>query len=398
LSARRKARELVLKSLYAFESTDGKPQEVLALILQDSEIAGHTEHWDISRLALVDKNIMRIAICELLYMPDIPSRVSINEAIEMAKKYSTLESSSFVNGILNAIFKPSFYGWRQPFWLSPSATYSEKRYQRGRVEMADKNFDERDKIKQAWGASAASYDNWYKRFEGALDDYVDWEILQKYLPENSDARILDAACGTGRISLKLVKKGFLPDLCDISPAMLEVACKKMRDRGVEDKIRIVECDIRSLPFEDESYDFLICWDGTMEAICELIRVTKKGGIVSIFLDNKWGSVIDKYNQNPDESIALIDSREGNFEDKDGKHRYCSPDEARKFFEALGIEVIKIYGVCGWADVLGMPEDLQNSRKWDIALFEKTARIILKLSEEPSVMGLTRHLVVYGRKI
>jgi N utilization substance protein B len=131
LSARRKARELVLKSLYAFESTGGKPEEIMASILQDSdlgerhrkfaadlftivldnqkqidsEIVGHAEHWDISRLALVDKNIMRIAICELLYIPDIPSRVSINEAIEMAKKYSTLESSSFVNGILNAIFK-----------------------------------------------------------------------------------------------------------------------------------------------------------------------------------------------------------------------------------------------------------------------------------------------------
>ena len=131
MSARRKARELVLKSLYAFESTGGKPEEIMASILQDSdlgernrkfaadlftivldnqkqidsEISSHAEHWDISRLALVDKNIMRIAICELLYMPDIPSRVSINEAIEMAKKYSTMESSSFVNGILNAIFK-----------------------------------------------------------------------------------------------------------------------------------------------------------------------------------------------------------------------------------------------------------------------------------------------------
>lgn len=131
MSARRKARELVLKSLYALESAGGKPKEIMTSILQDSdmgerhrkfaadlfaivldnqgridsEIANHAEHWDISRLALVDKNIMRIAICELLYMPDIPSRVSINEAIEMAKKYSTLESSSFVNGILNAIFK-----------------------------------------------------------------------------------------------------------------------------------------------------------------------------------------------------------------------------------------------------------------------------------------------------
>jgi len=131
LSARRKARELVLKALYAYETTGGKPQEIIESILSeselgerhrrfsadlfaividnlkriDSEISSHAQHWDISRVALVDKNIMRIAICELLYMPDIPVRVSINEAIEMAKKYSTMESSAFVNGILNAIFK-----------------------------------------------------------------------------------------------------------------------------------------------------------------------------------------------------------------------------------------------------------------------------------------------------
>ena len=71
----------------------------------DEEITKHAQHWDISRVALIDKNIMRMAICELLYFPDIPSKVSINEAIELAKKYSTDESAGFVNGILNAIFK-----------------------------------------------------------------------------------------------------------------------------------------------------------------------------------------------------------------------------------------------------------------------------------------------------
>lgn len=131
MSARRKARELVLKSLYAFESVEGDPGEIIETLseesdlsvksrkfagdlfqliiknmeLIDTEIKRHAEHWDISRLALVDKNILRISICELLYMPDIPSKVSINEAIELAKKYSTEESSSFVNGILNSIFK-----------------------------------------------------------------------------------------------------------------------------------------------------------------------------------------------------------------------------------------------------------------------------------------------------
>ena len=131
MSARRKARELVLKSLYAFESVSGNPEDIMKTLAEDSglseksrkfssdlflltithlhtiddEIKNHTQHWDISRLALVDKNILRISICELLFMPDIPSKVSINEAIELAKKYSTEESSSFVNGILNSIFK-----------------------------------------------------------------------------------------------------------------------------------------------------------------------------------------------------------------------------------------------------------------------------------------------------
>ena len=131
MSRRRKAREAVLKSLYAHESVGGDPQSFLISVLEeikmddrttkfasdlyqiictnmekiDSEIVHHAQRWDISRVALIDKNIMRIAICEMLYFPDIPSKVSINEAIEMAKKFSTDESAGFVNGILNAVFK-----------------------------------------------------------------------------------------------------------------------------------------------------------------------------------------------------------------------------------------------------------------------------------------------------
>ena len=131
MSKRRKAREAVLKSLYAYETVGGDPQSFFMSVMEeikledrpakfasdlyqiictnmekiDDEIIQHAQHWDISRVALIDKNIMRIAICELLYFPDIPSKVSINEAIEMAKKYSTDESAGFVNGILNAVFK-----------------------------------------------------------------------------------------------------------------------------------------------------------------------------------------------------------------------------------------------------------------------------------------------------
>jgi transcription antitermination factor NusB len=54
---------------------------------------------------VVDKNILRMGICELLYLDDIPVKVSIDEAIELAKKYSSEDSGSFVNGVLDAIAK-----------------------------------------------------------------------------------------------------------------------------------------------------------------------------------------------------------------------------------------------------------------------------------------------------
>ena len=66
----------------------------------DSEIQKYSNGWDISRLVKIDKDILRIAITELLYAKDAPIKVIVDEAVELAKKYSTEDSSSFVNGIL----------------------------------------------------------------------------------------------------------------------------------------------------------------------------------------------------------------------------------------------------------------------------------------------------------
>lgn len=128
MTKRRKARELVLKALYAHEIFPRDMEEIFAdlteesgvvgdhlqfaqyyfeLVLKnveflDREIAVLAENWDIERIALIDKLILRMALCEIYFMPDIPEKVAINEAIDLAKEYSTLESSAFVNGILDA--------------------------------------------------------------------------------------------------------------------------------------------------------------------------------------------------------------------------------------------------------------------------------------------------------
>jgi len=69
----------------------------------DAVIKKAAEHWVISRMAVIDRNILRAATCELLYRHDIPSSVVIDEALEIAKKYSTEDSAPFINGILDKI-------------------------------------------------------------------------------------------------------------------------------------------------------------------------------------------------------------------------------------------------------------------------------------------------------
>jgi len=71
----------------------------------DGLIVGSTIKWRISRLSPVDKSILRLSVYHLKFCPDIPPRVVINEAIELAKKYSTDKSPSFVNGVLDAVLK-----------------------------------------------------------------------------------------------------------------------------------------------------------------------------------------------------------------------------------------------------------------------------------------------------
>ena len=127
--SRRKARELALRALYANEmsgnavdgiiedmidSTDeeGSDREFAASLLRFATekkedcaelIVQKSHNWDFERIAVIDKLILRLAICEFLYFEDIPPKVSIDEAIEMAKEYSTEKSGPFINGILDSV-------------------------------------------------------------------------------------------------------------------------------------------------------------------------------------------------------------------------------------------------------------------------------------------------------
>ena len=71
----------------------------------DKKISGFAANWELKRMAAVDRNVLRLGAFELLYLEDIPAKVSINEAVDLAKKYSGEEAGKFVNGILDSIKK-----------------------------------------------------------------------------------------------------------------------------------------------------------------------------------------------------------------------------------------------------------------------------------------------------
>ena len=69
----------------------------------DEEIQESSKNWKLKRMAMVDRNILRVAVFELIFLIDIPKRVTINEAIELGKKFGSEDSGSFINGVLDNI-------------------------------------------------------------------------------------------------------------------------------------------------------------------------------------------------------------------------------------------------------------------------------------------------------
>jgi len=129
MGIRRRAREVALQVLYQLDASQGKANEVLDLFWEnfnpspkardfsrrlvegvcqhleqiDRLIEDHSENWTFKRMAMVDRNILRLATFELLHCPDIHFKAILNEAIELAKKFGADDSSAFVNGILDKI-------------------------------------------------------------------------------------------------------------------------------------------------------------------------------------------------------------------------------------------------------------------------------------------------------
>ncbi len=131
MGKRRRSRELALQVLFHLEFSSDEPEKAFDLICLnfdtrdaikefalrlvrgvaekieelDRWISTASKNWRVERMSRVDRSILRMAIYELLYLDDIPPKVSIDEAVELAKKYGNMDSGAFINGILDNIYR-----------------------------------------------------------------------------------------------------------------------------------------------------------------------------------------------------------------------------------------------------------------------------------------------------
>lgn len=134
MGARRTARERALQALYQLDTSGGEPTEALAsawaaeeqgapssdpeserfarslvegawqrLAELDKLIETHSHNWRVDRMARIDRSVLRLGVYELKFCPETPRRVTINEAVELGKRFGTEESSAFINGLLDRI-------------------------------------------------------------------------------------------------------------------------------------------------------------------------------------------------------------------------------------------------------------------------------------------------------
>ena len=129
MGKRRQAREMAMQALYFLDEQTGDPDQALALFcgnfkpprksrlffyalvrgvtqsraVIDAIVETYSDHWRVFRMPRVDRNVIRVAVYEMLWMDDIPAKVTINEAIDIGKRFGSEDSGAFINGILDRI-------------------------------------------------------------------------------------------------------------------------------------------------------------------------------------------------------------------------------------------------------------------------------------------------------
>ena len=202
---------------------------------------------------------------------------------------------------------------------------------------------------------AETYDSDYLEHY-ALYHKITLANIKRFLPEKKGAIILDAGGGTGIWSIELAKMGYNLVLTDISKGMLKKAKIKIKEHGLEARIKMIISDIRDMPeFPDDHFDMVLCQGDPLsycgdhkKALKELVRVVKTGSVVIASVDNRASALAWLKDTSDREAVKRL-LETGEVEMPTGKeglsytvHAF-TPNELKSLFESNGLQVERIIG-------------------------------------------------------
>lgn len=265
-------------------------------------------------------------------------------------------------------------------------------------------------VKKAYDERAETYDEVFEKNFYKIYDEVTWRYLEPYLPKKRDAIVLDAGGGTGRWAIPMAKKGLNVVLVDISDGMLNVARKKVRAEGLEEKVTIRQGDITKLEYADEMFDLVFCEhtlfliENKSAAIKELTRVLKRKCPLIIGCPNALSSILMSLKHDfpnyIDSSIDMLEEYGFTFKNDERKlggirARLPTPMEFRMMLEDNGLKVEKMVGKV--VTILGWSEKYLDDEKTSQDLLHKLLKMELALCEKTDALGLAGHLQAIAYK-
>ena len=233
-------------------------------------------------------------------------------------------------------------------------------------------------------------------------------VLERYLPKYGV--ILDAGSGPGRYALDLALKGYRVIMLDIVREMLQFGQQEVRDANFQDKVMQVEGSIVSLPYQDNCFDAVICLGAPLshitdfrarwEAMAEIARVVRPGG--RLFMTGMsrlacYRGAVFWLKSHPEFMDQIIDAekRAGGLIDGSQLWYNFAPGELADLAAWAGLEVIDQIGCEGLANHLPL-ENLEQVES-DVSYWPVWKQILLETCNEPSVVGISNHLLVVASK-
>jgi len=253
-------------------------------------------------------------------------------------------------------------------------------------------------IRKAYDEIAEEEDGFEKRH--SLRNEIPREFIKRYL-RASDV-VLDAAGGTAINAIMMAQRCKRVTLVDISPEILELAAVNIQNAGLTERIDLIEGDITHLEqFEDAEFSFVVCLGGSVSyvlekapgAIQELVRVAKKGSVLIIGCDSKYGFVrLHLSGGRLDEAVRMYEASE--YEAAEGAYaRLYTVTEITGLLEEAGCEVVEVASTPTLMVSWGPNMYCEEEEKW-----KKLKALELRACTVPELLGIGHHLFCVARKV